>query len=65
MNMQTADWKSAGDELPDADQTVLIHHPKNDEPVWLGFFDGEQWHDVDAMPAEVSHWAPMPEPPAK
>ena len=50
---------------PDADTTVLIHCPDADEPVWLGWFDGENWYAVDSSgPLKVTHWAPMPEPPA-
>lgn len=51
-------------EMPDADETVLVHCPKEDEPVWLGFFDGEDWRTVDVECIEVTHWMPLPEPPA-
>lgn len=56
-------WKAVKDEMPAADETVLIHCPEADEPVWLGFFDGEAWRDVNAEPLTVTHWAIMPEGP--
>lgn len=49
--------------LPDSDQTVMVHHPKNEEPVWMGYHDGECWRDIDGMTIRVSHWAPLMEPP--
>lgn len=57
-------WIEVKIEMPDADQTVLIHDETADEPVWLGYFDGEAWRFVDGEKASPSHWAEMPEPPA-
>ncbi len=57
-------WIAAADHMPDADLTVLIHHPENDEPVWLGYHDGETWRDVDATRCKVSHWADLPRSPS-
>lgn len=60
---ETTTWIRVEDQLPDADETVLIHVPEHDEPVWLGYYDDGQWHGVDAMPLgpgmPVTHWAPM------
>lgn len=56
-------WKDVNKELPDADETVLIATIDNTEPVWLGYYDGERWLDVEGIPVNVSHWAPMPEAP--
>ena len=56
-------WKRCEDELPDADQTVLIYAAGADEPVWMGFYDSEVWRDAEGMRAEVTHWLPFPEPP--
>lgn len=60
-------WISVRDSLPDADLIVLVYAPRATEPVWLGYWDGEAWFYVDAMPClrTVTHWMPMPEPPAK
>jgi hypothetical protein len=45
--------------------TVIVHSPNEDEPVWLGYFDGERWRSVDSAPIRVTHWQPLPDPPAK
>lgn len=58
-------WHTA-ENLPDADTTVLIHCPDLDEPVWLGYHDGETWRAVDGGKITkdgVQHWADMPEGP--
>ena len=61
---QHTNWRECADELPDTDETVLISSPTADEPVWLGFHDGDRWRNVDGqISPEVTHWAPMPEPP--
>jgi hypothetical protein len=51
--------------LPEAGQTVLIHIPNDDEPVWFGFWDGRRWHYAEGLPvrAEVRHWCGLPTPP--
>jgi hypothetical protein len=56
-------WRSVQKEMPDADETVMIFHADEDEPVWMGYFDGEQWRQVDGVLASVTHWAPLMEPP--
>lgn len=56
-------WIDAAKQLPDSDTTVLIHVPGDDEPVWLGFHDGEMWRYVDGMPIPgVTQWADIPTP---
>lgn len=55
-------WSVASDGLPDADETVHICMPGNDEPVWIGYFDGTTWRTSDGFPVkagEVTYWAPM------
>lgn len=58
-------WFDASRVLPDADLTVLVHCPAADEPVWLGYYDGDTWRDVTGLAVEhpVKHWADLPEPP--
>jgi hypothetical protein len=60
---QETQWKSVTAEMPDSDITVLVHHPDNDEPVWIGFHDGKNWRSVEAGRIRVSHWRDMPAPP--
>lgn len=63
---ETIAWHVPADEMPDADTTVLLHVPESeDDPVWPGFWDGEQWRYADAMPLsarghEVAHWGSFP-----
>lgn len=59
----TVRWHDASRTLPDSDETVLACFPDSSEPVWLGFHDGLRWLTVEGLPAKVSHWAEMPEPP--
>jgi hypothetical protein len=59
-------WVDACKQLPDSDTTVLIHCPISDDPVWIGYHDGEMWRQIDgeALPDDfVDHWAELPEPP--
>lgn len=64
--MYAIDWRNAAAELPDADATVLVSVPGADEPVWLGWLDGETWRYVDgaeiALPVQA--WAELPGGPA-
>ena len=58
-------WISA-DKLPGSDTTVIIHCPEADEPIWLGYHDGETWRTVEGAELkdeEVKHWTDLPEPP--
>lgn len=52
-------WIPVEQSLPDADITVHVALANNDEPTWLGHFDGDQWIDVSGTPVEVTHWAVM------
>ena len=60
---ETIQWHSVGDELPDAETTVLVQAPTLEEPVWLGWYDGCFWFAVDATDyedGEVIAWAHIP-----
>lgn len=57
-------WIPIAEALPDDDLTVIVATPDSDEPVWIGYHDGEGWHFADSMPAHVTHWRQLPEPPA-
>jgi hypothetical protein len=66
VSIQTArftEWQDAALVPPDADETVLIYCPRENEPVWLGHLDGDAWRNIEGHEVTVSHWAPMPEPP--
>lgn len=71
-DIESIQWISVTEQLPDADTTVLVHAPGADDPVWLGFYDGVFWFavtgaaygDQDEIAAEVSAWATMPAGPA-
>ena len=57
----TSFWKSVEEELPDADTTVLVCTEDCAEPVWLGYYDGEVWRDIDSLPIKVTRWCDLPE----
>lgn len=64
---EATQWFSVEEEMPDADTTVLMHHPAWDEPVEIGYWDGAVWRnrfDEDCSGAEEpTHWRHFPEPP--
>jgi len=41
-----------GHTLPDADPTVLIRAQAEEEPITMGFHDGECWRNADASTVE-------------
>lgn len=61
-------WIDANEQMPDADETVLLFMPDADgEPVWPGYFQcygDSSWALADGMPAgRVTHWMHFPEAP--
>jgi mannose-6-phosphate isomerase-like protein (cupin superfamily) len=60
-------WRDVEQEMPDSDTTVMIHNPGADEPVWLGYNDGEIWREVSGKAirkGRVKHWAEIIEGPS-
>lgn len=45
--------------MPDGDLTVMLFNEGANEPVWPGYFDGEDWIYVDGNIAHPSHYAQM------
>lgn len=60
-------WHPVSAGLPDSDTTVIIYAPEADEPIWLGYHDGEAWMDISGLTLEwpVIHWMQLPEPPSQ
>jgi len=58
-------WIGVDQALPDSETTVLVYSPESDEPVWLGYYDGDSWDSAEGMPygTPVTAWAKMPEGP--
>ena len=59
-------WIACAKQLPDDNQTVLVHCPRGDEPVWPGYMEDGLWWDItgfELSEGEVTHWMPFPEPP--
>ncbi len=63
------DWISTGDERPDTARTVLVFHPLwRSGTVWMGFREPSGlWRDTSVMKLQPAptHWAELPEGPAK
>ena len=61
-------WLRTADEYPDTGRDVLVFAPDEDEPCWIGFFDGEQWVSDGLVPyanGAVLAWADLPEGPPR
>ena len=48
------------DGVPDADITVRTQSATSDEPIWLAYWDGEIWRDIEGFPRDVVAWANPP-----
>lgn len=54
-------WHKPENVMPDADETVLVFSDDADDPVWLGYYDGEYWLNVEGLVLPpVILWAEMP-----
>lgn len=64
MTSETIEWNLVTpNRMPDDGETVLLAW--DDAPVFVGFLDGDQWRQVDAMPCSPPmYWAALPEGPA-
>lgn len=60
MLTETITFHDVTERLPATDDTVIVRLRNNEEPVWLGYHDGEQWRDTDGQPVEVVRWAERP-----
>lgn len=61
-----SEWISVEDRLPADDGNVLVCVPEfPGAPVWVGFFDRDEWCWADGypVPGRVTHWQPLPAPP--
>lgn len=56
-------WINANAGLPDDDTIVLGFMPASIEPVWLVYYEADQWYDVDGAMRVVTHWQYLPEAP--
>ncbi len=54
-------WHEVGEQLPDAELTVLARLRGGSEPVWLASWDGDVWRDTDGMVVEVIRWCDLPQ----
>ncbi|MEY8688358.1 MAG: hypothetical protein AB9M53_00580 [Leptothrix sp. (in: b-proteobacteria)] len=59
---EAIDWQPIS-RMPDCDLTLLVSLRDDTEPVWLGYFDGEDWRnatDGGLFAGHVIAWADMP-----
>lgn len=62
MRAELIRWVAPDDEIPDADETVLLDLA-DDDTCWPGYFDGQDWRSADGAsiaPDNVIGWAAMP-----
>lgn len=58
---ETLEWREVADgNFPDADLTVIGRLRDNEEPVWLVYWDDEEWRDIDGQVVDVVRWCDMP-----
>lgn len=62
-NARAIYWLPVERELPDADITVLVYIPSDDETIFMGYLDGDCWRSVSGEQIEVTHLADLPAPP--
>lgn len=43
---ESIEWRAVADEMPDADETVLLFNENYDQRVLEGRWDGEEWRAV-------------------
>lgn len=58
-------WVACSERMPEGMQTVIT---SNGFDIGQGWWDGEGWNSFDShdvVPGEVTHWQPLPSPPAK
>ncbi len=64
LDEESVEWHSVTDSLPDADTTVIVYAPGADEPVWLGYYEYDEWFAIGGekyeLPQTVKAWASMP-----
>lgn len=63
MRTMVEKWTPVTEVMPDDEIAVLIACNDQDEPVWIGYHDDEQWRDASGAPAVVTHWRDLPAPP--
>jgi hypothetical protein len=58
---ETIEWHEVSKvDFPDAELTVLGRLRANEEPVWLVYWTGEDWQDIDGQPVDVVRWCNLP-----
>lgn len=57
-------WIPVEERLPDDDVSVMIAvGGETGEPVWIGWHDGDGWHDTSGAPCQVTAWKDLPAEP--
>lgn len=57
-------WIPVTESLPDSETTVMTFVPDSNEPVWPGYYSGEQWMDLQGYRMDVdsvTHWMDFPD----
>ncbi len=62
------DWIKCSDRLPEAGDTTWVYRDSDFKSVFLAYFDGKNFWELDRFINEdITHWAEIecPEPPDK
>lgn len=59
---ETITWIDASEQKPDVDTTVMVFVPEASEPIWPGWWSGEEWVWAEGATIDdtVTHWAELP-----
>ena len=58
-------WIKTSDRMPELDTNVLVHTLTLDPPVAIAMYWGDDYWSSELGGLKVTHWQPLPEPPAE
>lgn len=64
MKKEQITWHAVADCLPDSDMTVMVYSELWDDPIFMGWHDGDDgWRNIHAENIQPTHWADLPQGP--
>ena len=56
-------WTAINEDVPDDEQIVIVHVEVQNDPVWIGYKQGQKWYTAEGFRVFPTHWCELPEPP--